>query len=302
MSPMVAALALGAVVGACVVGVWRALFPPPVGLSEALDSLGRVPPPPEPEAPGGFTGPWAARLGRLLRGVAAGAGADLSRLGPDLGAVGRPVEHHLGAKAVGAIAGFSLPVLWVWAMAQGGVVRVPPGLALAAGLVLGVAGWVVPDWLVRAEAAERRRAFGSAFGTFLDMVTISLAGGVGIEGALADAARVGRGREAAVLRAALEEAARSGRSQWAALRSLGIELGLNDLVEVAATVSLAGTEGARIRRSLEAKARSMRARELADAQARGEAATERMAIPTALLMLGFLLLVGYPALTIVLAT
>ena len=65
-------------------------------------------------------------------------------------------------------------------------------------------------------------------------------------------------------------------------------------------MSLAGTEGARVRRSLEAKARSLRARELALAEAKAEAATERMAIPTALLMLGFMLLVGFPAVASVL--
>lgn len=302
MSPLLWALGAGGLAGLALVGAWRSAFPRPVALADALDAVGRVPPPAEPEPPAGLTGPWAARLGRALRGTAGSLGLDPVRLAPDLGVVGRPLEHHLGAKAVAAIVGFALPVLWVWAMAQMGVVALGPGLALTAGLGLGAAGWLLPDLLLRSEAAERRRAFVSAFSTYLDMVAVSLAGGVGVEGALADAARIGRGREAAVLRAALEEAGRSGRSHWDEMRALGAELGVDDLVEVAATVSLAGTEGARVRRSLEAKARSMRARELADAQAKAEAATERMAIPTALLMLGFLLLVGYPALMAVLGT
>lgn len=300
MSPLVWALGAGGIVGVALVGAWRALFPPPVGLAEALDGLHRLAPPPRPHTPAGFTGPWATRLGRLLSGLS-GVG-EASHVDGDLRVIGRAPEHHLGAKALAAIVGLALPVLWVWAMGQAAMVAVAPGLALVMGVLLATAGWFVPDALVRRQAAERRGGFVSTFGTFLDMVAISLAGGVGIEGALADAARVGRGREAAVLRAALEEAARAGRSQWEELRALGLELGLEDLVEVAATVSLAGTEGARVRRSLEAKARSMRARELATAQAKAEAATERMAIPTALLMLGFLLLVGYPSLMAVLAT
>ena len=99
-----------------------------------------------------------------------------------------------------------------------------------------------------------------------------------------------------MLRAVLEESVWSGETQWAALARLGESLALPDLVEAASTVALAGTEGARVRRSLEAKARAVRARELAGAEADAQAATQRMAIPTALLMLGFLLLIGYPAL------
>jgi hypothetical protein len=297
-----AALGLGAAAGTAVVGAGLTLAPAPPDLGESLARLRRVPGPPAPEPEPGFTGPWANRLGRLLKAMAESTGRDFGRLGPDLRLVGRPLENHLGAKGLLAIVGLLLPNLWGLLMGLAGAAHVGLPATLGVGLVLAGVGFVLPDVLLRAEATERREAFSSAFGTFLDMVTIGLAGGgVGVEGALMDAARIGRGREAAVMRAVLEEAMWSGESQWSALRRLGLDLGLPELVEVASTVSLAGTEGARVRLSMEAKARALRQRELAHAKGSAQAATERMAIPTALLMFGFILLVGYPAVDAVLS-
>lgn len=290
-----AALALGAVTGAALVGAGYALVPPTPSLESELASLRRLPPPPRPDPEPGITGPWAARMGPGLRRLWDAAGVDLERLGPDLRVVGRPLENHLGAQGVVGLLGLLVPGLWGFLMGLGGVHVGAPTL-VAASIALGAGGFLVPNLILRAEAAKRRRAFGTAFGTFLDMTTVSLAGGVGVEGSLLDAARIGRGREAGVLRAVLEESVWSGQTQWAALADLGESLALPDLVEAASTVALAGTEGARVRRSLEAKARAVRQRELAAAEADAQAATQRMAIPTALLMLGFLLLIGYPAL------
>ncbi len=288
------ALALGGLGGAALVGAAYALAPVTPALDAELASLRRLPAPPAPAPEPGITGPWAARLGPPLRRLCEAAGFDLASLGPDLRVVGRPLENHLGAQGVLALLGLLVPALWSALMSLGGV-HVGLPTVVVASITLATGGFLVPNLVLRSEAAKRRRAFASAFGTFLDMTIVSLAGGVGVEGSLLDAARIGRGREASVLRAVLEESVWSGETQWAALADLGEALALPDLVEAASTVALAGTEGARVRRSLEAKARAVRMRELAAAEATAQAATQRMAIPTALLMLGFLLLIGYPA-------
>ncbi|MFZ9232032.1 MAG: hypothetical protein ACO25P_09460, partial [Ilumatobacteraceae bacterium] len=51
--------------------------------------------------------------------------------------------------------------------------------------------------------------------------------------------------------------------------------------------------------SLVAKAESMRAKHLADIEARANAATERMGMPMVVLFLGFLVLLGYPAMQMI---
>jgi len=77
---------------------------------------------------------------------------------------------------------------------------------------------------------------------------------------------------------------------------LGEELGIDELSELAASLALAGAEGARVRSSLQAKAISMRAHELSEAETSDQAATERMSLPIVLLLAGFMVLIGYPAL------
>jgi hypothetical protein len=60
-------------------------------------------------------------------------------------------------------------------------------------------------------------------------------------------------------------------------------------------VSLAGTEGARVRSTLAAKAASIRRHELADAETDANTITERLFIPGVLLLIGFVIFIGYPA-------
>jgi hypothetical protein len=90
-------------------------------------------------------------------------------------------------------------------------------------------------------------------------------------------------------------------SPWHHLGQLGDRTGVTELSELAAAASLAGSEGAKIRASLEAKATAMRRRQLTDAEAAAHAATERMALPIVVQFLGFLVFIGTPALAHVLS-
>ena len=129
----------------------------------------------------------------------------------------------------------------------------------------------VPDLALRDEAGERRDAFKHSLGSFLDLVVISLAGGAGVESALRDAASIGQGWAFAQLHNALggrpcSPARRRGRSwpDWGASSACA------ELAELAASLSLAGTEGARVRESLAVKATSLRDHALAEAEAEAE--------------------------------
>ena len=87
---------------------------------------------------------------------------------------------------------------------------------------------------------------------------------------------------------------------WVGLSRLGSELGLPELGELAASAGLAGTEGARVKASVTAKAKALRVRVLADVETAAQSASERMSLPIVLLLLGFVLFLGYPAVTQVL--
>jgi Flp pilus assembly protein TadB len=175
-------------------------------------------------------------------------------------------------------------------------VRLPVWLVPLGCVAVAVAGWVLPDLALRDQAELQRRAFRHALSAYLDLVNILLAGGAGIETALYAAADVGEGWGFERLRHALDRARLTGQSPWDSFARLGESLDVTELSELAASVSLAGSHGARIRSSLAAKADALRGHQVAEAEAAAEAATERMTIPVTVMLAGFLVFIAFPAL------
>lgn len=168
-------------------------------------------------------------------------------------------------------------------------------IAIALSLLAGSAAVAGQLLSLKAEAAQRRASFGFALSSYLDLVVVSMAAGRGTEGALSVAAESGSGWPFEALRRALQGARLRGITPWAALDELGTTLGIGELRGLASSIELAGSSGARVRSSVAARARALRSRGLADARSAAEAATERMSVPVALLVLGFVVLIGYPA-------
>lgn len=297
MSTLIISLALGTGLG---IGLWAVavyLFPPRPALRLVL-ARATEPPRPEPILATGNAG-WAARLGRHAVAPLRALGLPGPRLTPDLAVIGRSSSTHLAEKATLAVAGLVLPTL------LGGILTVAGlglgvGLPVIAGLVLAAAGFVLPDLQVRSEAAKLRAGFRHALSAYLDLVWITLAGGAGVDSALGDSVAIGRGWAFAQIRRALDTARLTRTTPWAALRQLGEELDVTELAELAASVSLAGTEGAKVRTSLAAKAQALRTHQITEAEGDAQAATERMSLPVMALFLGFLAFIAYPALVQVL--
>jgi tight adherence protein C len=86
-----------------------------------------------------------------------------------------------------------------------------------------------------------------------------------------------------------------GESPWAGLDRLGADIGVQELRELAASVGLAGDSGARVRASLAAKARTLRVRGLGEIEEAAQAANERMSLPVILLVVSFIVFIGFPA-------
>ena len=150
------------------------------------------------------------------------------------------------------------------------------------------------------KAAERaRQTFAYALSSYLDLSSVLLAGGSGTETALIAAARTGDSWAFRMIRDAIEVARVERRPLWAALGDLGKQIGVVDLERVAGSMQLAGEQGARVRESLATQAEALRARQIAEIEASAQAATERMGVPTVLLFVGFIALLGYPALHLV---
>lgn len=280
------ALLLGASIG---LGVWlvgRALIGRRPELIMAMGALDRsaVPTTSQPRSLGD-------RVGRRMT---AALGGRLDAIAPDLRVTGRTAEHHALEKLATALAGLVVPLVLGIAMVANGV-AVPVAAVPVAAMALAAAGFVLPDLLLRDAAKSRRAAFCAALSSYLDLVNVVLAGGAGTETALEAAAEAGDGWAFAEIRSALARSRAMRQSPWDCFAELGDDLGVADLQQLAASVRLAGQQGARVRGSLAAKAASMRGHQLAQVEAAANSASERMALPTVLMFTGFLLFIGYPA-------
>jgi Flp pilus assembly protein TadB len=212
----------------------------------------------------------------------------------DLALLDRPEQVHLAEQAAAAVLGAVLVPLMSGVLAVAGL---DVGLAIPGWgcLLLAAGGFATPDLVTRAQAAARRADFTHALGAFLDLVVIGLAGGAGVDAALSQAARVGHGWAFDRIRHTLHTAEITRTTPWTALAELGDQLRVPVLREVAGAVGLAGTEGAKVRTSLAAKASALRLRELTAAEAAAVAATEQMSLPVIVMFAGFLVFIGYPA-------
>lgn len=204
-----------------------------------------------------------------------------------------PARHAVDKLGYAAL----LPVVPLALVAAGSVGSFQMSYVVVLMMVFGAAlvGWVWPDAQLRSSAIKRRKAWGHALATYLDLVVILLAGGAGAEEALHTAAASGGGPEFGTLAATLGAARLELRDPWAALDELGATRGIRALRELAASMGLAGSEGARVRETLKAKAASLRERELAETESEAQRATETMSIAPAAMVGVFILLLGYPA-------
>jgi tight adherence protein C len=289
---MTAFLVAGAFVGLGLFLVVRGLIPARQPLAVALGRLRA----PAPSVPANLGERFGSRLAMALER----AGLEWTGTRSDLAVMGRSVGAHCAKRLAAALAAAAIVPAMAALMTAGGI-SVPVSLPVAGAAVGAFCGFLLPDLLVHLEANERRVEFRRALSAFLDLAVVVLAGGGGVETALYRASRAGSGWAPARIRGALEAAQATRVSPWTALERLGNELSVPELCELASAVSLAGTEGARIRASLVAKAASMRTHELAEAESKANRATEAMSAPVALLAIGFVVFLGFPAVMGVLA-
>lgn len=285
------ALAAGTVFGTGLLLVVRGLCPPRRALSAALSELARPRQALEPQPRRHWDRSFATAAVVVMQWLRPAPPASQAQ---DLALIGRTQERHAVDKLVLATLGLGLPVGFGVVVAFGGI-GLAPALVGVASLGGAASGFVYPDIALRTEAAARRREFRHALASYLDLVTIILAGGGGVESALDAAANTGDGWVFAQIRRALAVSRLNRESPWAVLNRMADDVAIPELAELASSIGLAGDSGAKVRRSLTAKATSMRDHELADAHAAAETASERMAAPVVVMLTGFILLIGYPA-------
>lgn len=278
---------------------WSGTRPATPALAASL-----VPRPPDAPADAFSTGSggagWSARAGQIVAPWLAKSGLPGAKTAAALRTMRVPVERHLAEKAAAAAAGLMFPELLALLGALVGI-RVGWVLPVFTAVLLALVLFLVPDHAVRQDARRYRAEVRHALSAFLDLTVVGLSGGSGIEQSLRSAAGAGQGPAFAAFRRALREAELTATAPWGPLARLGEQLGVTELPELAATVALAGNEGARIKASLASKAATLRGHLLAESEAASSSATERMSIPVVGLFAAFLIFMGYPAVSLALA-
>ena len=226
---------------------------------------------------------WAARARHRWLGLPE-ADLDLLEIAPQ-----RYLSRRLRGALLGAAGGTGLGFLGM----AGNMV---PAVVVAFGAVASAGfGGMVPYFQLRDAAARRREEYRRVLAVYLDLVAQERSAGRAATPALREAAELSEHPLFLRIRATVAHAHRFDRTPWDALRELGDRLRLPELADVADLADTAA-DGAAIATSLHTKAASLRHAALAADSADANSRSERLSVPTSLLMLAFLGLVLYPTL------
>jgi Flp pilus assembly protein TadB len=276
---MMQALLTGGGAGLGLALVAYGLHPPRRRLAVVLDTL-RRPPLPEPTGRNRAYTLIAAPVRRL--------GLPRERVRLDLATLQKDTAQHLTEQTAATL--FGALIIPFAATMLGFHGQIPVWLA-----VLGAAvGFRWADTQLHQQAEARRAQLRHTLSVLLTLLTISLARGAGVEQALSESAGVCTGWAADRLRQVLTTARVLRQPPWQALGELGDDTGVTELTELAAAMALAGTEGARVRASLSARAAAMRQAATAEMETEAEKASSRMSLPLLVLGFGYLIFLLYP--------
>lgn len=212
----------------------------------------------------------------------------------DLSIIGQTPEAFMFTKVVGALAGIIIPSAFMGFLSLIGL-GVNIAVPLIVSIVLGILFFIVPDVSVRRKAERAREEFRRTMCAYLDLVALQRAADAGAGQALTRPAALGQGWAFERIREVLERARLVALPPWDGLQELAEELSLNELTDLGDIMRQAGDDGASIYKTLIARSRSLRTSILTSQQAQANSDSEKMVVPSAILALALLGLVGYPA-------
>ncbi|MGH2740424.1 MAG: type II secretion system F family protein [Actinomycetota bacterium] len=191
------------------------------------------------------------------------------------------VERFLALKGAGAVFG-ALLMLWTASRA--------PISGPVFGLLVGGAGFLLPDVILERRRSTRAEAIGRALPETLDLMAISVEAGVGLEGALDRAAQEVDGPLGEEYRRVLHEM-NLGASRREAFQSLKQRVGVPAMTSFVLALLQADSLGIAVGRVLKTQAAEMRRRRRQNARERAAKTPVKILFP---LILGI-----FPALLIV---
>jgi tight adherence protein C len=237
------------------------------------------------------------RLAARLSDEVAARGHDNTRLRQNLEITRTTLEAHLTRVLGLALVGLIGPVVIVNVLFATIGLGWPPVLGPVLGVLLAAAMVVVAHRELIENATMARAEFRRALSTFLDLVAMSTQAGRGHAEALPASAAIGSGWTFTLLRDAIDGARFSGITPWHALGRLGDHIGVPELVDLDGALRIAHEDGAKVKATLVARAETLRAQRIADAEAEANTATESMKFALIVMVFAFLAYELYPSVT-----
>jgi tight adherence protein C len=259
----------------------------------------------EREASRGSTPVYRASvLERLLRPVADDLGRLLSRVAAHLGIGGvawerkltragypMPIAQFLGQKVIAGLALFAVfPLANLLDFTVAGPWPVEVWLGGFA------VGFLLPDWLVEGRLRARREQLRRELPIVLDLLSIAISAGMGLEQALQTVANQGEGVLLDQLKDLVREMGLGQCNTVELLAALEREDEERELGAVVGALRSALVHGTSLGEMLGVQAETVRERQRADLIAAGGRATVRMLLPVGLLILpAYILVILFPA-------
>jgi Flp pilus assembly protein TadB len=222
-------------------------------------------------------------------------GVQASALHHDLALVDRNVDDFLGGTVLGS-AGALIGGLLLGSLMPAVGLPIPRTVLLPAALLLVVVLFFGRLHDMHKLAERRRREFRRALSAYLDLVAMSVIGGIGLPEALPKVAALGKGWPFRLLSDTLAEA-RDVSGPLAVpveLGRLGERIGVSELRDLSIALALTGEQGARIGKTLIDRAKTLRERDTADVQGRAAERDASMLLAQVGIGAGFLLFDVYP--------
>ena len=219
---------------------------------------------------------------------------NIAKLTQDLAVTGQSLDGYLRRNLTLVALGLTGPVAIMTVLNAAGL-----GLPYVFGPILGAGLGAVMVWVTRQElldnARTRRAEFRRTLSIYLDLVAMSMQAGRGHAEALPASAAIGNGWAFTQLQDAIEGARFAGITAWEALGNLGERIGMRELSDLEGALRLANDDGAKVRATLVARAQTLRAQRIADAQAAAAQATESMKFALIVMVFVFLSYEIYPS-------
>lgn len=168
---------------------------------------------------------------------------------------------------------------------------VVPVFAVLIGAAL---GFLLPDASIKRQAERKRAEMRRAVSSYVDLVALARLAGAGGSMMLEGPAAIGEGWAFRRIQRALRQGRTSTELPWAALRDLGTEANISELIDLATTAHQAGEGGSPVAGQLFAAGKQLRVRVQQDGEKAARRAATEVWVPASLMVIVFLVFLIYP--------